>query len=115
MTKGGRIFAGIVGLAGAGLFLIGAFFFWFFDPSPALNITLSLIVAIIAFVSAILTLTDKSFGPIFLLLLGIVMFIEPILVNVLFLYSPPFITSYLWVDAILILFAGIVGTAVGSE
>jgi len=115
MTKGGRIFAGIVGLAGAGLFLIGAFVVWFFTPSPALNITLTLIVAVLAFVSAILTLTDKSFGCIFLLILGIVMFVEPLLVNVFGLYSPQYITSYMWVDAILILFAGIVGTAVGSE
>ena len=78
MTKDGRIFAGIVGLIGAGLFLLVAgldYFFASLGGTPELRLTISLIVAVVALISAILTLTDKTIGCVILLLLGIFMFL----------------------------------------
>jgi len=115
MTKGGRIFAGIIALIGAGVFLIGALVSWIIIVAPPLNLTLTLIVAIFAFICAILTLADKSFGPVILLLLGIFMFLQPLLVDVFHVLSEYYITEFLWFDAVLILLGGLIGTLVGSE
>ncbi|MHA1325316.1 MAG: hypothetical protein ACTSRL_21200, partial [Candidatus Helarchaeota archaeon] len=109
-------FAGILGLIGAGLFLLGAFINWFLNLGTGMSFTtiLTFIVAIVAFICAILVLVDKTFGCVVLLLLGIFMLIQPILIDT-GIITELYITTYSYIAATLILLSGLIGTAVGSE
>ena len=116
MTKGGRIFAGILAIIGAGLFLLIAALNWVFNfwfGATTLAMTITAIAAIVAFICAILTFLDKTFACVILLLLGIFMVIQPLLIYTGIL-TEYYISEYLWFDAIMILLGGLIGTAVGA-
>ena len=117
MTKGGRIFAAILAIIGAGIFMLGAVIYWFVisvTTTPGLVVTLTLITGVAALVLAFLMFFDKSWACIILLILGIFLFLQPILVDVLSVMDT-IIEEYLWVDAALITFGGFLGAVVGGE
>lgn len=126
MAKGGRIFAGVFSIIGSGIALLIAWVLWllgilgviFGEPLLLSSFFIMLACGILGLIGGILLLVDKTAGGVLALIAGILDLILSIYLSVLGIELGVFIIGTVIVFLIppaMMLTAGIVGLAVGSE